>query len=256
MQVPNFVKEVIWSLYPPRYRQLSEKPFRKSLGYMSGVLLVAFLIAGILFLPKLFLLKDTIQEELSKFDVFTLSGNVVQAAPVKIPRHNPWVVVDLNANLTLTKEIFVIDSSTVKYRFFGVKSLPREQLKDITAYKPRVSGFFAAILILMLPGIAFLLYVRTWLKYFLLVLVMGTFFFIIMELTKFRLHWKQVLNIAAHALTLVIFIEVISAAITTVYLLPILRFLGVNIFAITTLLFAVMMVVGIVGCNVEARRRK
>ena len=256
MRVPEFIKEVTWSFFPPRYRQLADKPFRKSLGYLSKVLLLAFLIAGILFVPKLFLLKDTFESELSKFESFQVSGDVRQSDKITIPKHNPWVVVDLNANLTLTKEIMVIDKETIKYRFLGIKSIPREQLKDISGNRAGVSRFLSAILLLMLPGIALLLYIRTWLKYFLLIIVAGTLFFIIMELSRFRLTWKQMLNIAAHALTAVIFIEVISAAITTVYLLPILRFLGVSIYAITTAIFAFMIIVGIVGYNIEEHRRR
>ncbi|VVB81135.1 Uncharacterised protein [uncultured archaeon] len=256
MQVPEFIKEVVWSFYPPRYHQLADKPFTKSLWYMSKVLLIAFILAGVLFVPRLFLLKDNIESELSKFDTFTLSGNITQSAPVAIPKHNPWVVVDLNANLTMTKEIFVIDKDTFKYRFISPKSIPREQLKDFSANKPRVSSFLSAILVMMLPGIALLLYVRMWLKYFLMVLVFGTFFFIVMELSRYRLHWKQMLNIAAHALTAVILVEVIAAAVSTVFLIPIMRFLGLNVYAITTLAFACLIVLGIVGYYIEDYRRK
>ena len=256
MRIPEFVKEVVWSFYPPRYHQLAEKPFTKSLYFMSKVLLVAFILAGILFVPRLFLLKDNIESELSKFDVLSLSGNVSQTAPVAIPRHNPWVVVDLNANLTMTKEIFVIDKDTVKYRFISPKSIPRAQLEDWSANKPRVSGFLSALLIMMLPGIAILLYIRMWLKYFVMVLVFGTFFFIIMELSRYRLRWKQVLNIAAHALTAVILVEVVSASITTVFLIPVMRFLGLNVYAVTTVAFAVLIVMGIVGYYIEDYRRK
>lgn len=255
MQVPAFIKEVIWSFFPPRYRQLADKPFSKSLGYMSKVLLLAFVLAGILFVPKLFLLKDTFESELSKFENFNITSDVQQSDKITIPKHNPWVVVDLNSNLTLTKEIIVIDSETIKYRFLGIKSIPREQMKDISGNRAGASRFLAAILLLMLPGIALLLYIRTWLKYFFLIIVAGTFFFLIMELSRFRLQWKQMMNIASYALTAVIFIEVISAAITTAYLLPILRFLGVNIYAITTAIFAFMLIVGIAGYNIEDHRR-
>jgi hypothetical protein len=256
MQVPEFIKEVVWSFFPPRYLQLANKPFRKSLGYMSRVLLIAFVIAGLLFIPKLFTLKDTTESELSKFEHFTVSSNVTQSDRITIPKHNPWVVVDLNANLTLTKEIIVIDKDTVKYRFLGIKSIPREQLKDVSGNRPGVSRFVAAMILLMLPGIALLLYIRAWLKYFLLIFVMGTFVFIVMELSKLRLSWKQMLNIASHALTAVIFIEVVSAAIATTYLIPVLRFLGVSIYAITTAVFVFMMIVGVVGYHIEARRRR
>jgi hypothetical protein len=163
MRIPEFVKEVVWALYPPRYRQLADKPFHKSLGYLSRLLLVAFLIAGVLFVPRLFTLKDTLESELGKFETFAMSGNVTQSAPVTVPKHNPWLVVDLNANLNLTKEIIVIDNQTVQYRFLGIKRLPREQLKNVASNRPGVSAFISAILLLMLPGIALLLYIRAWL---------------------------------------------------------------------------------------------
>jgi hypothetical protein len=109
---------------------------------------------------------------------------------------------------------------------------------------------------MLFPGIAILLYIRMWLKYLLMIFVFGTLFFIIMELSKFRLKWKQALNIAAHSLTLIILIEVISAALTTTYLIPVMRFLGVSIYAVTTLIFALLMVIGILGYNIETHRKK
>jgi hypothetical protein len=256
MQMPDFIKEVVWSVYPPRYRQLADKPFRKSLGYISRILLIAFLLAGLVFVPKLFLLKDNIESELSKFETFKISGDVKQTDRVSIPKTNPWVVVDLNSNVTLAKELFVVDSKTVQYRFLNIKSIPREQLTNVAEYKAPASRFFTSVLLLMLPGIALILYIRMWLKYFLLVFVAGIVFFIIMELSKFRLKWVQMMNIAAHALTIVILIEVVSAPFTTVYLLPVLRFLGVNIYAITTALFAILMVAGIAGYHIGDYRRK
>ena len=62
MKVPGFIKEVVWSLYPPRYRQLANKKFSQSLGYMSRMLLIAFVIAGLILLPKFAMMKDQIQD--------------------------------------------------------------------------------------------------------------------------------------------------------------------------------------------------
>ena len=108
----------------------------------------------------------------------------------------------------------------------------------------------------MLPGIVLLLYLRMWLKYFLLIILAGTLFFIIMELTKWRLRWKQMLNIATHALTLVIIIELIFAVFAAGLLLPILPFLGVNIYAITTGLYMALIVFGIVGYHTGAKSKR
>ena len=229
----------------------------KSLGYLSKVLLIAFILAGLLYVPRLFLLKDTMQQEFSKFSSFKLDGEVTQTDRISVPNTNPWLVIDRNANVTLKKEIFVIDANNIQYRFLNTKTMPLDQLKDFSANKARVSGFLTMILVMMLPGIALLLYIRLWLKYLLMILIGGTLFFIIMELSKLRLRWKQMLNVAAHAITGVIFIEVISSAITTTYLIPTnLRFLGVGFYAITTALFALFMAAGVVGYHIEDRRRR
>lgn len=254
MQIPEFIKELVWTFYPPRYKQLSEQPLRKSLFFMSKILLIAFLITGVLYLPKVALLKGTIEDELSKFEMFKLEGNVTQSDAVTIPRHNPWVVIDLNRNLTLTKEFFVIDQNTVQYRVFSPRTVPREQLKDIKEYRASASRFFTIVLLLMLPGIALLLYIRTWLKYYFILLVMASFFFVITELTRHRLKWKQVANIVAHTLTPVIFIEVISSFATTAFLLPIVRFLGINIYLVTMVILMAFTVAAIAGCQYELHK--
>lgn len=256
MQLPEFIKEVIWSLYPPRYHELSDQKFRKSLKYMSKILLIAFLLAGLLYIPKLFFMKGGIQDELGKFSQFSFSGTVTQTEPVSIPHHKPFVVMDMNSNLTLTQEIFVIDKDNIQYRWFGVKRVPLNDFKDISGHKAEVSGFLAALITMLLPGIAILLYIRAWLKYFFLVLIIGTLLFIIFELTRFRMRWKQMLNIGMHALTLVILIETVSAPISAAYLLPVKRFIGVNIYAVTTLLLAALMIFGIVGAQVVEKLKQ
>lgn len=250
MKIPRFIKEFIWSFYLPRYKQLSEKRFRNSLKYMGTVLLIAFLISGVLHLPKVMLLKDTIESELSKFDTFTLSGNVTQTSALSIPTRNPVIAVDLNEEVKINKEFFVIDKDSVKYRVFTVKEIPREQLKEISNYKTQVSTFFGLVLLLMLPGIALLLYVRLWLKYFLLVLLMGTFFFIVLDLTRWKLRWKQMLNLAAHAITPIILLEVIAAFATTIFLVPFMKFVGVNIYLVSLAIYTGLMIFGIVGVHV------
>jgi len=256
MRVPEFVKEVVWSLYPPRYRQLADKPFSRSLAYMSKILLIAFLISGVFFLPRLLVMQDSVEAGLEKFSSFSFVPMINQSDAVRIPQGNPWVLVDLNNNVSLSKEFLVIDSSSVQYRWLNVKKIPREQFNDLAGNRAVVSTFISAILLLMLPGIALMLYIRTWIKYFILILVFGTFFFIISELSRFRLKWKQMLNIAAHALTPLILLEVISAGITTAYLIPVLKFLGVNIYLVSLLSFCVLMIMGIVGYNIVEHRKK
>ncbi len=250
MRIPGFIKEVVWTFYPPRYRQLADKSFFSSLWYMSRILLLAFLISGIIIFPKLFSLKSSFESEFTKFEQLDFNANISQSAPIIIPASKPWVVIDLNSRLNLTSEFFVVDNETIKYRFLGITTVSHEE-----ADGKGIGQLSVVMFSLMLPGIAILLYARSWLKYFLLVFVIAIVFFIIMELSRLRLRWKQMLNIAAHAITPIIILESVSAPITTVYLIPVLKFLGLRIYAVSLVVLAFFMIVGIIGYHFEERRK-
>lgn len=256
MKISPFLKEVIWSLYPPRYKELSEKRFSESVKHMAKVLAILCLLASLLFVPTIINLKDDIESGFKKFTAFSLAPSISQSDEVTIPQDHPWIRVNLNTNLTLKEELFVVDQSTVQYRLLGIKSIEQKTLLDPATNVAQVSGFASTILTMLLPGIGFFLYVRMLLKYFLLVVLMGTLAFIVLELTKFKLKYKEALNIAAFAITPILALEVLPAPINTDFLLPVFRFVGIDVFAIPIFLFIGMMVFGIVGYHIGSKRKK
>ena len=69
--------------------------------------------------------------------------------------------------------------------------------------------------------------------------------------------WKNMISLASHAITPVILLEVVSSAITTIYLLPInFRFLGLKFYGVTLIVFAVMMVYAVLACRIEDYKEK
>lgn len=258
MKLPQFLKEVIYAFHPLKYKQFSQKPVYKSLIFTTKVLLIAFLLAGILFLPKIFLLKSTIENELTKFGDLRFSAKVEQNSEFTVPKNNPWVRVDMNNNLTLKDELFVIDKDTVQYRFLSPVKLERNQLKEASLYRPEASKFISTLIILLIPGVALLLFIRLWLKYFLLILAVGTLFFLITDLTRYKMKWRNMISSASHAITPVILLEVASSAITTMYLFPIpnFRFLGLKMYGVTLIIFAIMMIFAVLACRIEDYREK
>jgi len=256
MNIPPFIKEVIWSVYPPRYKQLSEQTFRSSLGYMSKLLFLSIIIAGIILLPTLALVKGTIGQELNKFDTFTINEEITQTGIIQIPRTNPWVHVDLNKEHLLENEFLVIDSEKIRYRLFGINVVDQESLKNLNSGDAQVNKLFATIMFLLLPGIGLLIFIKAWIKYFLLALLIGTVLFIILELTKFRLRWKEALNIAIHSLTIIIPVEIISASVYSKYLIPTFKFIGLNVYALSTVVFVILAFIGAIGYQVEQRKKR
>lgn len=249
-----FIKEVIWSFYPPRYKQLCNKKFFSSLKFMSVVLLVSFLLAGILFFPKLFTIKAVIENEIDKFAVFNVQADVSTTAPITLPTNKPLLVIDTVSDRNISKEVFVITNDSLKYRLIGKNSVPLSGFKNIKESKRIVSGFLTVLFVLLLPAVFILFYFKFWLKYFLLVFFVSVILFILFELTRWRLKFKQVLNIACHTAVVMVVLEVVSAPINTGYLLPFLKFLGINIYAVTLALFCIFSIAGIVFVNIKKKK--
>ena len=258
VQIPQFVKEIVWAFYPPRYKQLSQKPIYRSIGFMTRMLVIAFLLAGIVFLPKLFTLKSTIESQFKTFDEFTLSSKITQHDQFTVPVNNPWIRVDFNNNLTLKDELFVIDTSSVQYRLLNPNRIDQDQLKHPTEHTLAASRFVGTLVLLLIPGVALVLFVRSWLRYVLLVVTFGTLFFVIIDLTRYKMKWRQMMSVAAHAISPIIILEVVASAISTRFLLPVplVRFLGLKFYAVTLLLFGVMMMLAVLGCRIEDARKK
>jgi hypothetical protein len=252
--VVKLLKKLVYYFHPFRYGEISEQKFCKSLKFLSLILLFAFIIAGILWIPRVFQLKSQMTEELNKFESFEVSHNLTMTAPVAIPYTKPLLVIDTTAPRNISQEYLLVTKEQVQFRFFGINTIPTEHLTHAPEHKEEASGFIAKFIAMLIPGIALFLYIRAWIKYFLLIIAAGTIFFIILDLTKFKLKWKQMLNLSALMITPMVLLEVISAPISTEYLMPIGRFLGTELYLITLALYAALMIFGIVFVHIKRKR--
>ena len=151
--------------------------------------------------------------------------------------------------------MLVIDKETIQFRFFNIKKFSQEELKNAENNPQQLSELVSTLVLLLVPGVALFTFIRTWLKYLLLSLAIGTFFFLITDLTRYRMKWKEMMSVSLHAITPMIFLEVVSSSISSEYLIPLFPFLGVKVYAITTLLFTAMMVLAVIGCRIEDSRK-
>ena len=85
MKIPDTIKELIWAFYPLRYKSLSEKTTGNSLKYMTRMLAIAFVIAGLVLVPKVAMLQSEIQGELEKFDKLSFSTDAKQTSAAIVP---------------------------------------------------------------------------------------------------------------------------------------------------------------------------
>lgn len=255
--VSKFIKEVAYTFHPFRYQYLSDKGTGSSIWFMTRIIMIAILIAGILSFPKLFAFKSSIQDEVGKFSEFNITGNVTATEPINIPSTRPVAIIDLvTENKTIGDETFLVTEDTIYYRFFGLRDISISELKDLTSNQAAVSGFLTAILLMFMPAFGFLLFVSLWFKYMILALLASLAFFVLLELTHFRLKYRQMLSVTCHTATFAILLETFSMPFSTSYLIPTIKFLGTYVYAIPLGVFLALTLLFIILTYFDKRRHK
>jgi len=256
MGIPMLLKEVAWSIHPKRYKFLSERKFRTSLVYLSKMLLLLLLVSSVFALPKVFSMRATVMDEIEKFSTFSVAGNVSTSAPVTIPQARPVLVVDLEDQRNISDESFLVTRDKIQYRFFGKKTVPIGAIVDPKNNRAAAARFLSSVFVMFAPALLFYFYAYMWLKYVLLVMVAACVFFVLLELTKFRLKWWQLASIGTHALTVPLALEVLAQPFSIAFLLPVGKFLGTPLNLVPIVLFVVLMIAGIICARIEWKPKK
>jgi hypothetical protein len=249
--IPPIIKEVAWSFHPYRYNFISGFTFRRSIKYLAQIIFIALLLSLVLASPKFFTLRASIDDAVSQFSVFNLTGNVSTSGEVTIPSKDPFLVIDLQSPRNISDETFLITKDKIDYRFFGRKTVSINALIDPKNTQAESTKLMSTLALMLIPGVIFYSFIYTFLKYFLLVLLMPSVLFVLLEVSKFKLRWRELANISAHAATIPVFLEILSEPFSSAYLIPTIKFLGSDVYVVTVALAFVLTVVGVVFVHLD-----
>lgn len=240
MLFEKFSKEVVSAFNPKHFSDLVDGNFWDGVKYFTKVLVIAYIIMAILFAPKLIALKGNIQSELSKFDTFSASGNVVQSERIKIPEKEPLIVIDATAEPAEPgKERITITRDTLFYKFFaGRKEVPMDQILNMET--PVVSRLLIYLFVFILPSIIFYTFGSIWLKYFLFSVLISTIVFLTADLTRFSQPWKKCALAVCYSSTLVILVEMVFAAVYPKWMLPLFSIWSLHIFLVPVVAWIIL----------------
>lgn len=239
----RFFKEVFETFSWSHWKVIAGRSVGNGLGFLSKILLLAFVVLILVNVPSLIKLPGEISNQLAKFEVLRLSGNVTMTSPIKLPKSEPVVILDTSGAYTeLTTERLLITRDKIFYRpLFKTREQPVNELKDLKNNREQVKAFLAVLFFFLLPSVLFYAYVAVWLKYFLLIFVLSIVLFILLDLTHWRRTWKELFVIACYAATVPVLTEVIVGAINARWLIPVLSILGlVKLYLIPAVVLAVL----------------
>lgn len=245
----SFIKKISYCFNPSKYESLKNEGSWKSYKFMLKALLLAFIIAGLFFIPKYIDLRSEIVNDISKIKIINISGRIETKEAISIPSQDPLLTIDLQENKNMEKEIFLINKDEVQFRFFGKRKIALDKLKNPLEHKQEVGTFVTSIILLLTPGILFILYLKIAIKYLLIALLFATLIFFLIDLTNYKLKFKKVLVITAYASVPIILIETIIAVINPKILFPFMRFIGLNLYAVTLTIWFFYIIICIIIIN-------
>ncbi|MEM4247262.1 MAG: DUF1189 family protein [Candidatus Woesearchaeota archaeon] len=224
-----FLKEVWETFLPSKWDEICGRSSGKGVGFLTKVLVFAFVVMILLAVPNMIKLPGEISNNLAKFDVLQLNGNFTMSSPIKIPKSDPFFVFDTSGAYTeLTKERVLITKDKIFYRpFIKAHYVNTEQLKDLKKNRENVKRFLAALVFFILPSLLFYAFIAVWLKYFLMILMLSIILFVLLDLTHWRRTWKELFVISCYVSLIPVLAEVVVGAIAPKMLVPVLSIAGI-----------------------------
>ncbi|MBD3303710.1 DUF1189 domain-containing protein [Candidatus Woesearchaeota archaeon] len=242
MKAPNFLKEIIHSFNPRKLDKFTNRSFGHCIGYFTMILAFSFVIMMVCYAPQVGLLTGFVSEQISKFDALNVSGSVDMSTAIHVPEKKPVLTIDMTGeDVKPAAQRVIITKDYVWYNLLkGTQKVKTRHLLEPTKNKPVVSQVLALFIIFILPSIVFYSFIALWIKYFLLILIIGTLAFLLVDLTQYRKKWVKTLKLACFAAAPVIAIEVISIPFNTDWLIPLFRIVGIPIYVIGIVLLLVL----------------
>ncbi len=239
-----FIKEVINSFKPSNFTELTNRSFLNSTLFFSKFLVIAVILMGVIYIPTLIALPSYFSNQMQKFNTLSINSNYDVMAPVYFPERDSFLVVDTTSiHNTIKGERFLITKEGLKYKFFGKEHfLKGSAFSDVLSNKGGFSTLLSAIALFILPALFFWVYFFTWLKYFIMIILLSSIFFTLFDLTHFKKRWIKFFNITVFAAIIPILLETISAPISTGYLIQIVQLAGVDVYLVPLIIHSCIIV--------------
>jgi len=239
----GILKKIFYSINPKDIKNLSEGKIKKSFQHLFFVIFLCFIVMSIVSIPKLSMLSDNIQGQISNFDNLTIDIEADMNSPVIFTNQSQQIIIDTTKEWNLTKEKLIITKDFIQYRpFKEVKKISTTDLKNLKENKETFSKVLTFLIVLALPSIIIISYIMFTLKYILISLITSLLAYIITRMYVKKIKLKRVLNIAIYSTSLMIFIEIISIPFGTKYLINLFQIMGMNFYLITLLIYFIVFI--------------
>ncbi len=206
----KFFRKIVASFNPIDYEDLAAENVKSSFFYLAGIMLLAFVIMSLLFIPQALNISHTIDANLANFNSLKLSTDISQKSPLALGKEGDFVI-DLNSNATdVQKGTLVTSSRVIQHSWLGTSVYDISGYSDIVAHKDFYKGLAYRLLALMLPSLLILGYLYFLVKFAVLILLVSFVALIIVRISRYEVSFKSILNSTVYASTAAILVEMFT----------------------------------------------
>ncbi len=237
----EFVKEVEYSFNPFKYTKLIENSSYKATKFLIKILIIAFILSMILYIPSLADVPDFIDRQLKKVDEVHVSGNFTLSDPIVLPEENPLLIVDTNhAYSSVGNALFLFTDTSISFNQFGeVIQVEYSELKEFYKVTDKLSKMIFFIVLLTIPTFALMVYLTFLIKYFLIAFVSSALFYLLLDLTFLQVSFRRIFTISLYSTIILVLLEQILIPIKEDLLYASFGFLWIKFYVVSTLIYLI-----------------
>lgn len=219
-----FIRLIIETLKPYKYRGLTQRSLAKVLYFFFVISLLYVMVMSAINMPRIYSNYKDVGTNMSSFEEFSIDLNIKTREPVVVSS-SPRIVIDTTQNRTLTdKEDVLITSNELQNKFLFWENNVNVGHYDVLANMDKIKKNSFLLLLVFVPAIIALTYTFVILKYLLIAFLFALIASILVILRRQSVTVFETFKVSLYSLT-VYYIANIFGSILNVKLIGIVIYL-------------------------------
>jgi len=246
----EFIFTILKSINPKYFHELFDRDYKESIKYFFLMLFFAFLLMGVISIPKYFLIQSDITQGSLNIEELTVGMEFTTTGPVIVPKYNPFITIDTTGNETFDSEWIHATDELIHFKYFGEeKKIPVEAFHFQENPEQNLKAF-SYIGLFLIPSFFFFYYVIYLAKYLIIIIPFALISYLFARFFRNSISLKGAISMSFYSSTAMVFLEILTLPFfINKYMFTYTPFIGINfsIFAITVYLMFFVTAVRIVG---------
>jgi hypothetical protein len=218
MDLKSFFTIFVKSINPMNYGDLVGERKRDASLYFFYLIFFAIILGGIFSIPKLGYLPQALNNSISKFTKFTVTGVEIETSEPLILLKNPEIVLDFrpepetkDAFLLVTQEDIYLrkfSPNLFQLSMYNTTRTPMSNYSDVLQDFNRFKGTLWIFFIFMLPSMLFFIYVLNIVKYLFILALVMIFTIMVALIFRYKMHMQNMLKTAIFSISIMAFMDI------------------------------------------------